>query len=163
MNGRTTPMRMRENRAAAPTLDADPHAWYLRQARLLRAGQLADVDVRGIAEELEDMGRSEAKALRSSLRLICIHLLKWQYQPRKRSKSWLDTIGRERINADRGLRDNPSLRPRLARLLSEAYEDARREAAIETGLSVSTFPLAAPYTPDRVLAEDFRPRAGEKR
>ena len=76
-----------------PTLyDVDPHAWYFEQAALLRAGRVAEADLAHIAEELEDLGRSEAKELRSGLLMICNHLLKWRHQPKKRSKSWANTI-----------------------------------------------------------------------
>jgi hypothetical protein len=131
--------------AGAAAYERDPHAWYMRQAALLRARRMDEADIENIAGELEDMGRSEAKALRASLRLICLHLLKWEHQPRRRTKSWRTTIGRERINLARALNDNPSLKSRLPHLLAEAYEDARREAALETGLPASAFPAACPY------------------
>ncbi len=91
--------------------ERDPHAWYFRQAALLRAGRVAEADVIHIAEELEDLGRSEAKELRSSLRLICRHMLKCLQQPNKRSKSGIDTMARERDDAALSLEKNQALRP----------------------------------------------------
>jgi hypothetical protein len=102
--------------------DTDPHAWYWAQAKKLRDGKAAEADLLHIAEELEDMGRSEAKELRSSLRLILSHLLKWQHQPAKRSDSWRDTIDHERDHAALSLEDSPSLQAKLPELFAKAYQ-----------------------------------------
>jgi hypothetical protein len=158
-----SPTGRRPAAAGQSAYERDPHAWYLRQAALLRARRVADADLENIAEELEDMGRSEAKALRASLRLICLHLLKWQHQPRRRSKSWSNTIARERINAARALSDSPSLRAKLAQLAAEAYEDARREAILETGLPAAAFPASCPYSIEQITAEGFLPGAADSR
>lgn len=140
-----------------PLYDRDPHAWYFRQAALLRAGRVADADLDHIAEELEDLGRGEARELRSSLRLICCHLLKWRCQPEKRSRSWLNTIERERDNAALSLEENPSLKPKLEEIFATAYRLARREAARETGLPLADFPETPPFTPTEVLQPDHLP------
>jgi len=137
--------------------ERDPHAWYFRQAALLRAGRIAEADVIHIAEELEDLGRSEAKELRSSLRLICSHLLKWQRQPEKRSRSWMNTIERERRNAALSLRENPSLKSKVAGLFVDAYELARWEASEDTNLPVEVFPAEPPFTLDEVRQRGWLP------
>jgi len=141
----------------AALYEQDPHAWYFRQAALLRAGRVAEADVIHIAEELEDLGRSEAKELRSSLQLICSHLLKWQRQPEKRSKSWTDTVERERDNAALSLEENPSLKTKLPELFTKAFMLARREAARETGLPLHVFPAEPPFSLDDVLTPDWLP------
>ncbi len=138
--------------------ESDPHAWYVAQAKLLRDGKVADADLVHIAEELEDMGRSEAKELRSSLRLILSHLLKWQYQSAKRSDSWRDTIDRERDHAALCLDDSPSLRTKLPELFAKAYELGRKEAARETKLPLATFPELPPYSVEQTLDPDYLPR-----
>lgn len=126
----------RERSIAQPSLrDTDFYSWTGEQVRLLRAGDLGAIDVDNIAEEIETLGRSEAAALRSSLRLIVMHLLKAIHQPHRASTSWLATIRRERINVERSLKDNPGLKPKLVVLFTEAYEDGREEASNETGLA----------------------------
>lgn len=137
--------------------DSDPHAWYWAQAKKLRDGKVAEADLLHIAEELEDMGRSEAKELRSSLRLILSHLLKWQHQSAKRSDSWRDTIDRERDHAALALEDSPSLKGKLPELFAKAYQLARKEAARETKLSVTSFPETPPYSVEQALDPDFLP------
>jgi hypothetical protein len=138
--------------------DTDPHAWYWAQAKLLRSGKAAEADLVHIAEELEDMGRSEAKELRSSLRLILTHLLKWQHQDAKRSDSWRDTIDRERDHAALSLEDSPSLRNKLPDLFAKAYQLARKEAARETKLPLATFPEMPPYSIEQCLDPEYLPR-----
>ncbi|MDX7952535.1 DUF29 domain-containing protein [Lichenihabitans sp. Uapishka_5] len=128
----------------------DFYGWSHQQAERLRAGDWTGVDAVNLAEEIETLGRSEAAALRSSLRLVAIHLLKFRYQPQRASRSWRVTVERERINAERSLDENPSLKPRLAELFAQAYADARRLAAAETRLAIATFPVEPPFSLDEL-------------
>lgn len=137
--------------------DEDFHRWSFEQARLLRSGQVQAADLANIAEELEALGRSEAAALRSSLRLIVLHLLKLTVQPERATRSWHGTIARERNNAERTLKDNPSLKTKLPTLFAEAYDDGRREAIVETGLNPALFPEMAAFTLAEVRDAAFLP------
>ncbi|MBP2292268.1 DUF29 domain-containing protein [Azospirillum rugosum] len=139
----------------AAAYEDDFYGWTQEQAGLLRAGKLSEVDVENLAEEIESMGRSEADRLRSCLRLILLHLLKWQEQPERRSRSWRNTIQRERDNAALALEENPSLAPKLPVLFDKAYQLARREAARETDLPADRFPEGNPFTLDQTLSPDF--------
>ena len=103
--------------------------WAERQAALARAGRADLLDLDHIAEELEGLSRSEQATLRSSYRVLLLHLLKWRYQPERRSDSWANTIGRERDNVEVQLEDSPGLKPRREALFARAYRLARREAA----------------------------------
>ena len=76
-------------RGLGPSREQDPHGWALRQAELLRAGRVEAIDAKGIAEELRAMARREYFALQSALRVLLLHLLKWDAQPSLRSKSWV--------------------------------------------------------------------------
>jgi len=73
---------------SVPDYERDLIAWAEANARLLRAGRLAHIDAEHIAEELEDVGKCERRALGSHLRDLTLHLLKWQFQPRLRGPSW---------------------------------------------------------------------------
>ena len=79
--------------------DDDFFAWTQEQARLLRDGELADIDVENLAEEIESMGRSVRRELRNRLALLIMHLLKWRFQPAFRSRSWSSTIIEQRNQA----------------------------------------------------------------
>ena len=103
------------------------------------------------------MGKRERNKLISSLRLIYQHLLKWQYQPDKRSKSWSDTIGRERDNVSYYIEDTPSLQNLLQdkAILTKAYQRGRKDAIRETG--ITNLPQDCPYSIEQVLDYNFLP------
>lgn len=143
----------------------DPYSWALEQAEALRAaGQTKintprAVDWANLATEVEDMGIEQANKLRSSLKVLLMHLLKWQFQPAKRSKSWRRTIIRERGDIADHLEDNPGLAPRQRELFEQAWPRARRDAQRKTGLSERTFPRLCPYTMQDALDAEFWPEA----
>ena len=103
------------------------------------------------------MGRSEASALRSAYRLIALHLSKTMILPDKATPSSAITIGRERLNIEQILDENPGLKPRPSELFAKAYGAARREAALETGLPLGRFPASPPFTVDEVEADGTLP------
>lgn len=127
--------------------EADTMAWASANAELLRQRRFDELDVQHLIEELEDMGKSERRALESHLTVLLMHLLKWQYQSAMRGNSWLLSIANARESIEDALSDSPSLRPKLqdAAFVSRAYSKARRSASIETGLDVSTFPEECPF------------------
>ena len=94
---------------APADIEDDFSAWCYEQAALLRQKRFAEADLPNIVEELESMGNEQRHALRSSYRLVIAHLLKWQFQPEYRSRSWEVTIVRERTNIKDRERANRSL------------------------------------------------------
>src|SRR5215813_5357662 len=100
--------------------EVDFYAWTVEQARLLRSGDLAAVDVANIAEEIESMGRSDRRELKSRLVVLVMHLLKWRHQRGARSRSWSATIDEQRLQIEGILSESPSLRPTVAQMLVEA-------------------------------------------
>ena len=108
-------------------------------------------------EEIRDLGKRQRDQLLSRLRLILQHLLKWQYQSEKRSKSWKNTMTRERDHVADYLEDTPSLKKVLQdrEAIATCYRRARRDAARETGLD--TLPEKNPYALEQVLDENFLP------
>ena len=141
----------------ATLYDTDFYAWANEQAALLRAGRLSDADVENIAEEIESMGRSERRELVSRLAVLLTHLLKWRFQPELRGRSWTLTIEQQRIQLDRHLGENPSLKSQIQSAMRDAYQDARVEAERETHLPRSTFPKDCPFTFDDAMNPDFWP------
>lgn len=72
-------------------------AWAKQQAALVRSGQFDLLDLEHIADEIEDVGKSEARELESRLAVLICHLLKFQYQQeRNRGASWENTIREQR-------------------------------------------------------------------
>lgn len=133
--------------------ERDLYAWAMRNAALLRAGRLREIDHMNIAEELESMGRSERRALGSRLAVLLMHLLKWRYQPERRGRSWRATIREQQRQVARLLADNPSLRPELPTLMADAYVDAVLLAIAETGLDEATFPATCPFEVEQIMNE----------
>ncbi len=104
----------------------DFFAWSREQAALLREGRLGEADIKDIAEEIDSMGRTEKRELVSRLTVLLLHLLKWRYQPEKRSASWEASIRAQRNRIEDHLDDNPSLRPFAG---SSAEDGLSRRAA----------------------------------
>jgi hypothetical protein len=136
-------VREETNRPVAKA--ADLYSWARRQAELLRAGRLSEIDPVAIAEEIDDVGEEQYDKLESALRVLMVHLLKWDHQSDRRSRSWTASVREQRRRVLRQLRKNPGLRSRLDEALVEAYEDARDEASAETGLPLRLFPAQPPF------------------
>jgi len=137
--------------------DRDFYAWATEQAQLLRAGRLSEADVSNIAEEIDSMGRSERRELISRLEVLLTHLLKWQFQPSFRGKSWRLTIVEQRRKLVRHLHDNPSLSANLDLTIRDAYGDALVRVQQETDLAEETFPANCPYSVSEILSDSFLP------
>ncbi len=142
---------------ATTLYETDFHAWTQHQAALLRQEDFAELDLNNLIEEIESLGKSQQNEVKSRLRVLIMHLLKWQIQPMHRSASWRNTINVQRLDLQDVLDENPSLRTRLAEFVAYAYPRAIRDAVQETGLAATTFPQTSPYTEEQVLDENFWP------
>lgn len=136
---------------------ADFNLWIAQTTQLLREGRWQEIDLIHLIEEVEDLGKSERRGMTSQLTRLLLHLLKWQYQPQRRSDSWLDSITDARTQIELALEDSPSLRGYLAEQLEKSYQRARRHAAQQTGMDISAFPETCPYALELALAEDWLP------
>jgi hypothetical protein len=145
---------------SAPDLyERDVFAWTQQQADLLRCGNLAHLDRVNLLEEVETLGRKEVAELRSRLRVLAAHLLKTVQPPHLSGRSWQATILVQRLELEQLIGDNPSLKSRLAVVFAEAYAAARKLAAAETGLAITTFPAHPPFTPAQALDQGWLPPA----
>ena len=139
------------------TYGTDVVAWATEQAALLRSGQLSAIDVEHLAEEMDAMSAKEKRELRYRLAILLQHLLKWQFQPTRRSDSWTTTMFEQRLNIQDILEDSPSLAGILVERFAGAYALATRQAAMETGISLSLFPKDCPYTLAETMDDDWLP------
>ena len=139
--------------------EEDLFAWTQEQAALLRAHAQDGLDWENLAEEIESMGGRDRRELKSRIRVILLHLLKWQAQPELRGTSWRSTLRAQRLEIEDLLQQSPSLRREVPDLIRDAYPDAVKEAVDETELPPKTFPNICPYEPDEVLDEDYLPAA----
>ncbi|TAD97294.1 MAG: DUF29 domain-containing protein [Oscillatoriales cyanobacterium] len=129
--------------------------WIEATAQNLKEGKFNQIDIPNLVEEIESMGRSEKRELKNRLIVLLMHLLKWEYQPEKRSQSWRSTIAEQRICIESLLEDSPSLQPLILEVFDNCYEKACQKAADETGIKLNFFPKESPFTLESALKVSF--------
>ena len=150
--------RVMERRMIVQTYEKDIVAWANEQARLLRMGRFDQLDIEHIADEIEDVGKSEQRELANRMALLLAHLLKWQFQPERQGASWQRTIKEQRNSIKRRLARSPGLQSVLMDddWKSEIWADAVAQAASETGLA--NFPDECPWSfQTEILSETWLP------
>jgi Domain of unknown function DUF29. len=125
--------------------------WIKATAQQLKAGKFNQIDIPNLVEQIESMGRSEKRELKNCLIVLLMNLLKWEYQPEKRSQSWRSTIAEQRICIEGLLEDSPSLQPLILELFDNCYEKACQKAADETGIKLNFFPKESPFSIEEAL------------
>ena len=141
--------------ASLPDLyEEDETAWLDAIADLIQQGRYAELDYPHLAEFLTDMAIRDRREVESRLALLIAHVLKWTYQPDKRSRSWRATIIEQRHELARNL-GRGVLRNHAKAVLAEAYNEAVERAAAETGPSAETFPAECPHTLEQLLSPDL--------
>lgn len=147
-----------ELEASRKTLyETDFLQWLETTAEQLKAQDYTNVDWENLIDEIETMGRSERRSLKSNLVIVLMHLLKWQYQPTRQSGSWKGSIAEHRRRLRNELKDSPSLKPYLEEVFDECYADAVEQAIAETDLPTETFPRSCPYTISATLDSSYLP------
>ncbi len=116
--------------------DHDFFAWTQDQADALKRRSANELDWENLLGEVEDLGRSERRELRSRLIVLMTHILKWELQPEMRSRGWMATIRIQQRELQDLLGESPSLKTTLDRIWTKAYADADDVAAIETALPI---------------------------
>jgi Domain of unknown function DUF29 len=134
--------------------DRDFSLWIDTTVEQLKHKNLDNIDWENLIEEIESLGKSEKNALKSNLRILLMHLLKWEYQQDRRSNSWSYTITEHNIRIDNAFQDSPSLKSYFADIFDNCYQDARKLAAKETGLDINIFPVSCPFSQEDVLNSD---------
>jgi hypothetical protein len=132
-------------------IEEDFVGWADDTAKAIEEGRFDEIDRTALADEVASLSRSAKRELTSALRLLLVHMLKAQYQPEKHTRSWDDTMRRERRNAKKFLAESPSLKSSLNEIFADAYEDAIYQAESETLLALSTFPKSCQWTIEEVL------------
>lgn len=136
----------------------DFYGWTQKQISLLRSKKFNEIDLENLIEEVESMGNSELRELESRLTVLLMHLLKWQYQANLQTRSWILTIKEQRRRIVKRLQQSPSLKSKLNAVIADAYDLARGDAADETGLPESSFPIECPWTYPQIVDMEFWPK-----
>ena len=151
-----------------PHYDDDFYAWTQHQAMVLRTMAVTDnrFDRDNVAEEIEDLGRSERDAVRSQIRRIIEHLLKLAYSPAQQPRfDWMASIVDAR--AVLGDKISSTLRRDVEEVLERLYRDARRQAELALrgygeDQVAGALPQTCPYSLDDICREDWYPeQSGE--
>jgi hypothetical protein len=129
----------------------DETAWLERMAELARLGDTAEMDHEHLAEYLFDMAKRDQRETLRRLVVLLVHLLKWEHQPNKRTRSWELTIDEQREELLEIL-ESATLRTHAESSLPKAYRKAVRRAAVETELDESVFSETCPYTLEQILS-----------
>jgi hypothetical protein len=137
--------------------EKDFYGWALGQANLLRNEDYTELDIDNLVEEIEAMAKRDRRELFNRLKIILMHLLKWQYQPSHRSKSWTDTLDEQRDEIDELLEDSPSLRRDLPDLVIRAYPKAIIKPMKDTGLTSDAFPPRCEWAIEQILDPNWLP------
>ena len=135
----------------------DFNLWTEQTIAALKSGDLQALDLDNLIEEIEAMTRSDKREIFNRLKVLITHLLKCQYQPQKKTNSWIKTINEQRDQIELVLADSPSLRPYLTSKLGEIYKKAKRDAVTETKLTPETFPTDCPFTEEQILDSEYFP------
>ncbi len=135
--------------------DTDFYAWTLEQSQLLQQGKWHALDIENLVEEIESLGKQQRQELRNRLGVLIGHLLKWDYQSERRSKSWKATIREQRKEVLRLLKENPSLKPYLEEAIVDAYDAGSAIAVRETPLDYKDLPSECPYSVEQILDLSF--------
>lgn len=142
-------------RTGATRYETDMYTWVQEQVALLRAGQVDALDLENIAEELNDVGLSEYYRLQSAVEIILLHMLKWDHQPERRTRSWALSIAEHRERARIQQRKSSGLKSSLGEIRSDAYRLGRLGAARQMRRPVKSLPDECPYTWDEILNRPF--------
>jgi hypothetical protein len=132
--------------------EQDETAWLEIMANLAAEGRFAEMDHANLSDYLKDMAKRDRREVASRLVTLLTHLLKWEYQPDRRSGSWQGTIMEQRREL-RKLLESGTLQKHALAILEECYADARKQAAVETGLARGAFPVECAWNLESLLAD----------
>ena len=135
--------------------ETDFYRWTIEQSRLLALGKLEGLDLVNLVEEIESLGKQQQQELRNRLGILLGHILKWEYQPEKRSKSWRVTIRGQRREIKFLLAKNPSLKSYLNEAISLAYMQGVDLVVEETPLDDQDLPQVCPYQIEQIFDASF--------
>ncbi|GCL37727.1 DUF29 domain-containing protein [Sphaerospermopsis sp. FACHB-1094] len=140
--------------------EQDFYLWLQTTANLLESNKFDELDIKNLIEEINSMGRSEKKELKSRLITLIEHLLKleyWQLEKENNARGWRNTVAEQRLQIELTLEDSPSLRNMLDDIFEECYQKARQYILKRYQLSPNLFPENPPFSVIDVLNPDYLP------
>jgi hypothetical protein len=105
--------------------DSDFALWIEETVRQLKSGDFSQIDLDNLIEEVESLGKSERKAVRSYLTRLLEHLLKRCYVNLPECyQRWEKEIRNFRRELKEEFRDSPSLKRYMLEIFPESYQVA---------------------------------------
>ncbi|ACB50495.1 hypothetical protein cce_1145 [Crocosphaera subtropica ATCC 51142] len=153
-------MTVEINQSIDTLYDQDYNLWLEKTIKQLKSSKFSEIDIENLIEELESMGRSDKRALKSLLTRLFEHLLKiayWETEREYNYRGWNGEIQNFRIQIRELLKDSPSLKVYLVEIFEECYQDARKITVKKTGLESDTFPDEPIANLEQVLDDDWLP------
>ncbi|HEX8484835.1 DUF29 domain-containing protein [Sphingomonas sp.] len=144
-----------------PAYLEDYGSWITAQIELLRDGQFDELDLENLLEEIEGLSRSNFDAFKSAIRIVLIHMLKWDVQTDHQSRSWAVSIDGHRVRVRDNLEESPSYKSRIDEAVAKAYRRARYDASKETRLPLKHFPEICPFTFDEIMNREHHLRGSD--
>jgi hypothetical protein len=138
--------------------EQDYYLWLQETAHKLRSQEWSDLDVENLIEEIESLGRSEKKELKSRLITLIEHLLKlqyWEAEKADNARGWRNTIVEQRRQIELSLEESPSLKGMLAEVFLDYYNKARKDTLRKYQFPEEIFPLNPDFTLEDVLNPDY--------
>jgi hypothetical protein len=139
--------------------ETDYYLWLKVTENHLRKGNLAEVDLENLIEEIESLGKAEKRKVNSYLRQLLIHLLvyqHWQAEREYSGRGWIVEIDNFRYELN-VLLQSRTLYNLMVSEFETVYQSARKAAIKKSGLDSKLFPVECPFTVEEVLDEDFLP------
>jgi len=137
--------------------EGDEYKWLLENINLLKKDHLDKVDSEHLIEFLEDLAKRDKKEIKSRMLQLLSHLLKWKYQPKRRSRSWKTTIRNQRYELIFEFEESKTLKNFGIKQFITIYEKARKLTCDETGFDIKEFPEPPPFSFEQAMDEDYFP------
>lgn len=153
-------MTVEINQSIDTLYDQDYNLWLEKTIKQLKSSKFSEIDIENLIEELESMGRSDKRALKSLLTRLFEHLLKiayWETEREYNYRGWNGEIQNFRIQIRELLKDSPSLKVYLVEIFEECYQDAKKITIKKTGLESDLFPDKPIANLEQVLDDDWLP------
>ena len=135
--------------------EEDYYLWIQAMIEQLKNRNYLNVDWDNLIEEIEDMGRSQKRAVESLLLRLTEHLLKlkyWETEKERNTKHWQSEVVNFRVLLRKRLKESPSLKAILPEIYLETLADSRRSMS-----KLFDLPEEIELTLSQILDEDWFP------
>jgi uncharacterized protein (UPF0210 family) len=135
--------------------EEDYYLWTQTMVENLKNKNYSKVDWDNLIEEIDDMGKSQKRAVESLLLRLTEHLLKlkyWEAEKERNKKHWQSEVVNFRVLLRKRLKESPSLKANLAEMYVEVLADSKQSIS-----KLFDLPAITELTLAQVLDEDWFP------